>query len=96
MDHQIDHNKSELNALREVINDLIEKKNDSDDRRPEQSDNSPTNQPKPIRRRPNQSFPLNRFKFLNEEQQDQVLQFASDNKDEIMNQQSGKLIFQKQ
>ena len=84
MDQHIDYIISELNALKEeLINNsyTIEKKNDSD------NNNSQNNcSLKPIRRRTNRSFPLNRSKFLNEEQRDQVLQFASDNKEEIMNQ----------
>ena len=49
---------------------------------------------KPIRRRTNRSFPLNRSKFLNEEQRDQVLQFAFDNKDEIIKQsRSNRITF---
>ena len=74
MQQQIDHIISELLALKEELN------NQSN----EPSTEQPTEQP--IRRRTNRSFPLNRSKFLNEEQRDQVLQFASDNKDTIMNQ----------
>ena len=59
MDQQIDHIISELNDLKETLNDSIEKKRDDD---------SSTNQPKPIRRRQNRSFQLNRSKYLNEEQ----------------------------
>ncbi len=39
-----------------------------------------------VRRRTNRAFPLNKSKFLNVEQRDQVLQYASDNKETIMNQ----------
>ena len=45
-----------------------------------------SNELNPIRRRTNRSFPLNKSKFLNDEQRDQVLQFASDHKETIMNQ----------
>ncbi len=40
----------------------------------------------PIRRRTNRSFPLNKSKFLNDEQRDQVLEFANQNKELIKNQ----------
>ena len=42
--------------------------------------------PKPIRRRTHRSFPLNRSKFLNIEQREQVLHFVNENKELIMNQ----------
>ena len=60
---------------------------------PIESSNEPSIEPSaesnelnPIRRRTNRSFPLNKSKFLNDEQRDQVLQFASDHKETIMNQ----------
>ncbi|KAK8881869.1 hypothetical protein M9Y10_044505 [Tritrichomonas musculus] len=47
---------------------------------------SAENESRPIRRRTNRSFPLNKSKFLNVEQRDQVLEFANQNKELIMNQ----------
>ena len=103
--NQIDHIISELNTLKDVINELMEKKNDersddslsqrsqTDEQSPAQSDEPNSEQPqRPIRRRLNRSYPLNRSKFLNEEQRDQVLQFASNHKTEILNQLGGNRI----
>ena len=113
--NQIDHIISELNTLKDVINELMEKKNDGVpevfDRSPEQGDEPNGEQGdhvvpgssaddehtveqtvRPIRRRLNRSYPLNRSKFLNEEQRDQVLQFASNHKTEILNQLGGNRI----
>ena len=89
--NQIDHIISELNTLKDVINELMEKKNDerSDEQSPARSDEHTV---RPIRRRLNRSYPLNRSKFLNEEQRDQVLQFASNHKTEILNQLGGNRI----
>ena len=86
MQQRIDQIISELLALKEEL------KNHTNEQTTEPQINQPTEpQIEPqnehlVRRRTNRSFPLNRSKFLNEEQRDQVLQFASDNKDTIMNQ----------
>ena len=102
--NQIDHIISELNTLKDVINELMEKKNDErmSEAEPngEQGGTADDEQPqlevaqrqRPIRRRLNRSYPLNRSKFLNEEQRDQVLQFASNHKTEILNQLGGNRI----
>ena len=83
MNQQIDH--IWIECFKRSNQRLDREKNDSDEHSPEQSDELAA---RPIRRRLNRSFPLNRSKLLNDEQRDQVLQFASDNKDEIMNQPS--------
>mgnify|MGYP001034083493 CR=1 FL=1 len=94
MEQHIDCIIAELIALKEEIIDMQTLSKVSDIEPPEElcktksNDNSvdSTCDVKPIRRHTNRSFPLNRSKYLYEEQRDQVLQFASDNKDEIIKQ----------
>ena len=85
------HNVAEtLGRIDQIISELLALKEELNNQ-PNQSE-QPTEQPTnpqtehPVRRRTNRSFPLNKSKFLNDEQRDQVLQFASDNKETIMNQ----------
>ena len=96
MQQRIDHIISELLALKtefEQLNNIsnetqIEQPTESEAQSVEPSTESTeqSNELNPIRRRTNRSFPLNKSKFLNEEQRDQVLQFASDHKETIMKQ----------
>ena len=97
MEQHIDCIIAELIALKEEITDLHRQNPNTTSEPPEEpckqiTDNN--SNVKPIRRRTNRSFPLNRSKFLNEEQRDQVLQFAFDNKDEIIKQsRSNRITF---
>ena len=97
MQQRIDRIISELLALKEELNNQsnhptepqiepqIEPQTEPQIEPQTESQNNPQTE-HPVRRRTNRSFPLNKSKFLNEEQRDQVLQFASDNKETIMNQ----------
>ena len=85
MQQRIDQIISELLALKEELNNQTNHPTESQtEPQIEQPTNPQTEHP--VRRRTNRSFPLNKSKFLNDEQRDQVLQFASDNKETIMNQ----------
>ena len=93
MQQRIDQIISELLALKEELNNQSNQPTETSTEQPNESQsNQPTEQPidpqveHPIRRRTNRAFPLNKSKFLNVEQRDQVLQYASDNKETIMNQ----------
>ena len=97
MQQRIDHIISELLALKSEIETKQTESNEqpveTSTESPIESSNEPStesteqsNELNPIRRRTNRSFPLNKSKFLNDEQRDQVLQFASDHKETIMNQ----------
>ena len=97
MQQRIDHIISELLALKSEIETKQTESNEqpveTSTESPIESSNEPSIEPSaesnelnPIRRRTNRSFPLNKSKFLNDEQRDQVLQFASDHKETIMNQ----------
>ena len=67
---------------------------ETNSQRPERSEaqSAETNSERQIRRRTNRSFPLNKSKYLNEEQRDKVLQFANENKESIKNQPSSNRI----
>ena len=99
MEQHIDCIIAELIALKEEITNLYSQNphcaSDSPPEEPcKQKSVDSTCDVKPIKRRTNRSFPLNRSKFLNEEQRDQVLQFAFDNKDEIIKQsRSNRITF---
>ena len=97
MQQRIDHIISELLALKtefEQLNNISNEQPNETQIESEQSSaeaqstepSAESNELNPIRRRTNRSFPLNKSKFLNDEQRDQVLQFASDHKETIMNQ----------
>ena len=92
---RIDQIISELLALKEELNNQsnpTESQIEQPTEQPTEQSNQPTEpQIDPqiehtVRRRTNRAFPLNKSKFLNVEQRDQVLQYASDNKETIMNQ----------
>lgn len=101
---RIDQIISELNALKEDLLKQTEQPNEqkNDDTTPETNSqtsaepnsqtNEQSNSERQIRRRTNRSFPLNKSKYLNEEQRDQVLQFANENKESIKNQPSSNRI----
>ena len=99
MQQRIDQIISELLALKSEINQPTEQPTEQIEQpteqinQPTETSNEPQIDPQidpqiehPIRRRTNRAFPLNKSKFLNVEQRDQVLQYASDNKETIMNQ----------
>ena len=97
MQQRINHIISELLILKTEFEQLNNISNETQIEQPNESEQSSaearsaesteqSNELNPIRRRTNRSFPLNKSKFLNDEQRDQVLQFASDHKETIMNQ----------
>ena len=88
MQQRIDHIISELLILKTEFEQLNNISNETQIEPSTESTESTeqSNELNPIRRRTNRSFPLNKSKFLNDEQRDQVLQFASDHKETIMNQ----------
>ncbi|KAK8885999.1 hypothetical protein M9Y10_041458 [Tritrichomonas musculus] len=98
MQQRIDHIISELLILKtefeQLNNKSIETPNDQPTDQQTETPTDPPNDQKneeneslhPIRRRTNRSFTLNKSKFLNDEQRDQVLEFANQNKELIKNQ----------
>ncbi|KAK8896529.1 hypothetical protein M9Y10_014437 [Tritrichomonas musculus] len=74
----------QITQINRIINELISFRDDLQNQQQTQI----------TRRRLNRSYPLNRSKFLNNEQRNQVLQFALNNKEQVLNQaQPNRLMF---
>ena len=78
----------QITQINRIINELISFRDDL------QNQQQTQNEAQITRRRLNRSYPLNRSKFLNNEQRNQVLQFALNNKEQVLNQaQPNRLMF---
>ncbi|KAK8888195.1 hypothetical protein M9Y10_039259 [Tritrichomonas musculus] len=76
----------QITQINRIINELISFRDDLQNQQQQQTQIT--------RRRLNRSYPLNRSKFLNNEQRNQVLQFALNNKEQVLNQaQPNRLMF---
>ncbi|KAK8864099.1 hypothetical protein M9Y10_004701 [Tritrichomonas musculus] len=85
---QNNNEQDQITQINRIINELISFRDDL------QNQQQTQNEAQITRRRLNRSYPLNRSKFLNNEQRNQVLQFALNNKEQVLNQaQPNRLMF---